>query len=448
MGGGVAGLTAAFDCIRAGLNPLVIEAKPALGGLIATDHIEGCHLEAGPDSCISIKPALAELAADVGGLEGELISSDDKGRTVYIVKNGALHPLPHGMSMMAPTDFEAASRSALFSQDSLVRLERELHFTPLTRLEDISIADFVTEHFGTEVLEYIAEPLLAGVYGGDVSKLSTRAVLPRFLGYEQTSGSLIRALQTANMEKTNQPGMFVTFRHGMQTLTDRLQETVRRHAIVVHANADSASHDGDSWTINAGDRAYEGQHLIVATSAFEAARLLANATPEISSLLNEIPYASSIVVTLAYRQDDVEHPLNGSGFLVPRRERNTLAACTWVHRKWPTKVAAEFAVLRGFIVDPEATSFQHGSDETLVGLIASEFRNLLGIRAKPAFHTVRRWPHSMPQYVVGHSEILMKLDDRLRTTPTLHLAGNAYDGVGLPDAIRLARTAVRQIVSR
>jgi oxygen-dependent protoporphyrinogen oxidase len=444
VGGGVSGLATAYYSGRLGIESVLIEKTNRLGGLIKTDIVEGCQLEAGPDSYIVAKPAVTEVAAELGTLHSQIIASNDAARRIFIVRSGKLVPLPDGMSMMVPGKLRPGLQSELFGLNTKLRFLSERFFRPLERGEDISVGRLVSDHFGREVLEYVAEPLLVGVYGGDSQNLSAQSVLPRFLGYEKRYGSLIRGVQTEN--KSNTPGaMFRSFARGMQSLTDSLAAAIMGSTRVVYREATAVSRSGQMWIVRAGDELLETKHLVLACPAKICAKLLGNSAPELAGILAEIPYSSAILVTLLFRAEEIRRPLNGFGFLVPKRERRTLAAATWINTKFPSRVAPGLVAVRGFIVGDDAFRLLETSDFELVRLVRDEFRRLMGIEAAPRTSVISRWPDSMPQYVVGHNKRLKRIEECLSSYPGLHLVGNAYDGVGIPDCVRRARETARAI---
>ncbi len=446
VGGGVSGLATAYYSGRRGIQSILVEKTNRLGGLIKTDRIEGCQLEAGPDSYIVTKPAVTELAAELGELHSQIITSNDTARRVFIVRSGKLVPLPEGMSMMVPGKLRPSLRSELFGFQTKLRFLTERFFRPLKRSEDISVGRLVSDHFGREILEYVADPLLVGVYGGDSQDLSAQSVLPRFLTYEQRYGSLIRGVQNEK-KSTAQAGLFRSFAKGMQALTDSLADAITGSTQVVHREATAISRKGQNWFVQSVDELVEAKHLVLACPAHTCAKLLEHSAPELAASLASIPYSSAILVTLLFPAEQIRHPLDGFGFLVPRSERRTLAAATWTNTKFPSRVAPGLVAVRGFIVAEEADQLLKTSNLELIRLVRDEFRQLMGIEAAPRKSIVTRWPKSMPQYVVGHSERLKRMEESLLLYPGLHLVGNAYDGVGIPDCVRRARETSRLIAA-
>ena len=439
IGGGISGLATAFFLSRKGLRPTLIEKTSRLGGLIKTDLAGGCELEAGPDSFIAAKPAVAELAAELG-IENRIIGSNDERRRIFIKRGGKLVQLPQGMAMMVPGNLRAAFQSRLFGARTKLRFLREIVSAPRPREADISIQDFVLDHFSAEMLWYVTEPLLTGVYGGDSAHLSAASVLPRFLEYELKYGSLIRGVRSEQARTSAQKGgLFRSFSGGMQTLVDGLAREIDGRVDLRTEEATAVTRTATGWNVLCANESVTADHVVLACPAHVNSRLLEASAPELSSRLAAIPYTSAILVTLVYERSELDHPLDGFGFLVPRLERQAIAAATWVSTKFPSRAPANRAVLRAFIVGDQAAALIDSSDDELTGLARGEFRRTMGIHPAPLFSTVYRWPKSMPQYVVGHAKWRNAVMAGLSQTPGLHLCGNAYDGIGIPDCVRLAR---------
>jgi oxygen-dependent protoporphyrinogen oxidase len=452
VGGGVSGLATAYLLSKAGIPSTIIEKESRLGGLIKTDQIEGCHLEAGPDSYIAAKPAVTELARELPGLAGQIIGSNDQARRVFVVRRGKLVPMPKGMVMMVPGQWGPLLRSPLLSMSAKWRIWKESFALPRERSEDISVGELIEEHFGQEVLDYLTEPLLSGVYGGHSANLSARSVLPRFTAYEQKFGSLVRGVRQELHEKsraaTSSGPLFLSLRDGMQTLTDALANAIAESTNVVHAEAVQVEKSGLSWRVKAGDAWFEAGRLILACPAHAAGKLLQNAAAPLASELSAIPYSSAILVMLVYDRAALHHPLNGFGFLVPEAERRTIAAATWVNTKFPSRVRPGLAALRGFIVGDQAIQLQNAPQTDIIQRVRADFQQFMGVNVPPRFCTVHAWPRSMPQYVVGHAQRLQNVTNLLQQYPSLALVGNAYEGVGIPDCIRMAKQVVKQISER
>lgn len=447
IGGGISGLATAYFLGKHGIRSTIIERSNRLGGLIKTDSVEGCQLEAGPDSFIATKPAVAKLAEEIPGLPQQIIGSNDAARRVFIVRNGELVPMPRGMAMMVPGDWRAAMSSSLFSPRTKVRFFTEVLTRPKTRTGDVSIEEFVRDHFGSEVLRYVADPLLAGVYGGQTANLSTRSVLPRFLEQEEKYGSLIRAARQGRKSSPHKGNLFLSFKAGMQTLIDALVSRLESVAEVVHNEAKSVQRTGNRWRVQVGENSHlDAENVVFACPAYAAAACLENFAPHLASELAAIPYSSAVLVTFVYERARLNHPLNGFGFLVPQIERQHVAAATWVSTKFPSRTPLHLAAIRAFVVDQEAVRLMDATDSELVEIVRSELGRFMGVNALPLTHTIYRWPRSMPQYVVGHEERRLRIEAGAHQYPGLFLTGNAYDGVGIPDCIRRAQAAAENLV--
>jgi oxygen-dependent protoporphyrinogen oxidase len=450
IGGGISGLATAYFLSQSGIRSTIVEKSGRLGGLIKTDLIEGCELEAGPDSYLAAKPAVTELATQLLGPDGEhlqhrIIGSNDARRRVLVVRDGRLLPLPKGMVMMAPSEWKPALSSKLFSTRTKLRFLRETFSAPRDRPTDISIQQLVTDHFGSEVLEYLAEPLLSGVYGGLAGQLSASSVLPRFVEYERRYGSIVRGVRQERRADPPGSSMFLSFRGGMQTLTDALTQAIQPSSAILHSEAAKIERTNGRWRIYTGRATLESAHLVLACPAHAAAALLEREAVSLSAELASIPYSSAVLVTLVYETPKLNHPLDAFGFLVPRAERKTIAAATWIGTKFPSRIPHGLAALRSFVVEPEATALLSASQDELVKLVAADFERLMGVSAMPRFSTVYYWPRSMPQYVVGHEARRQRIAALASECTGLHLVGNSYSGVGIPDCVTIAKQTANLI---
>ena len=443
VGAGVSGLATAYVLGQLGIRSVLIEKSNRVGGLIQTDRLEGCLLEAGPDSYLAAKPAATELAAELPDLKDEIIGSNDTARRIFVVRHSKLVPMPRGMAMMVPGDWSSALASPLFSAKTKLRILTEALSRPRAREEDFPVGKFVADHFGSELVHNIAEPLLAGVCGGHAASLSAPSVLPRFVAYERAYGSLIRAVRRERRQATD-GSLFLSFRDGMQTLTDALA----RQANVHYAKAQRLESCNGRWRVRCDQEAMDADDVVLACPAHAAASLLESTAPLLAYELASIPYSSAILVTLVYDRAAFSHPLDGFGFLVPEAERRTVTAATWVSTKFPLRIRPDLVALRAFIVAERAEQLADAPEQQLIELVRSDFAQFMGVESAPRFFTIHRWPQSMPQYIVGHAERLRKIAAALDGLPGLHLAGNAYHGVGIPDCVRLAKETAKQIHSR
>jgi oxygen-dependent protoporphyrinogen oxidase len=446
VGGGISGLATAYFLGKRGMRATIVEKSDRLGGLIHTDRIEGCDLEAGPDSFIASKTAVSALANELG-IANQIIGSNDAERRIFIVRHGKLQRLPRGMVMMAPAEWGPALRSPLFSLRTKVQFVRERFTRPKQRNGDISIKQFVTEHFGREMLDVVTEPLLSGVYGGEAAHLSAYSVLPRFVQYETEYGSLIRGARQER-KASSSGSLFQSFAGGMQTLSDALQDAIRPNSEVVRGEALSIEREDASWRVRVGSDWISAQDVVLACPAYVSGSIVGAAAPELAREFSAIPYSSAILLTLIFHRAELNHLVSGFGFLTPPSERKTVAAATYIHTKFPSRVSEGLAALRGFVVGNQAETLMNAPDSDLLRLVREDFKRLLKIEAPPLRYTIHRWPNSMPQYVVGHAERYLRIRQHLQDFPGLFVTSNAYEGVGIPDCIRLAKETANSLTPR
>ena len=466
IGGGIAGLAAAFYLQRArgqgaSLEYVLFEGGSRLGGVLQTEEVEGFLLEAGPDSFLTAKPWAAQLARDAG-LGGQLIASLDQARKVHIVVHGKLLPLPEGLQFMVPSKMLPALMSPLFSwatrahivQEALGRFPRQKASGDKSASGDESAASFVARHFGGEMVERVAGPLLAGVYGGDAARLSARAVLPSFIEMEARNGSLIRGVRArgkASAKPGGAGGIFTSFQKGMQQFVDAVATGIDPQSIRLHAEISGLMHNSSGWQVTPADpaNAWDGQpfdSVVLAVPAYAAASLVEHLNLPLAAALRKIPYSSSVLALLAYDQEAARQLPPGFGFLVPRGEGRRILACTMIHNKFAGRVPPSAALLRVFmggVGDEEVLSL---GDDEIQAIAQTELREILGLRASPKFSRIYRWPRAMAQYEVGHLERVNEIETAAGETPGLFLAGNAYRGIGIPDCVLSGARAAAKII--
>ncbi|MBZ5632116.1 MAG: protoporphyrinogen oxidase [Acidobacteriia bacterium] len=441
IGGGISGLSAAYDLANAGVPHTLIEKQPRLGGVIETRQWDDCVMECGPDSFISAKPEAMTLIRELG-LAGEVIGSKDEERVTYIQRHGKLVRLPEGTTMFVPTRPSSMLASPLVGWGTKVRMGLELLRGPKT-YPDRSVSEFVTDHFGRETLDYLAEPLLSGVYGGDPDQLSAASVLPRFVEMERTKGSLARALMAARRGATRSEPLFRTLKGGLGCLVERLAAK----ANVTHGAAEAIERQGEGFRVRVNGDWMDTDHLVVACPAWAAGELLCDIDGRLASLLRMIPYTSSAIAQMVFRASEFDGQRAGTGFLVPRAERKRLMACTFVGTKFPHRVPSDKITLRCFFGGAGNDAVLGEPDDALIAIAREELAAILGLTAAPIFTGVYRWPRSMAQYIVGHGARLKEIETHASAVPGLHLAGNAYTGIGIPDCIRMGRQAAAKIIT-
>lgn len=456
IGGGIAGLAAAHRLVELSgergepLRLTLLEARPRLGGTIATERTQGFLVEAGPDSFISEKPWALGLAERLG-LGGRLLRTDDRFRRTYVVLGGRLEPLPDGFQLLAPARLGPLLGSRLFSWRGKLRMAMDLVLPRKAGAEDESLASFVGRRLGREVLERVAQPLVAGIYTADPESLSLAATMPRFLEMERAHRSLILALWRASRSARGVSGarwsLFVTFVDGMEELVRALAGRLPAGSARLGARAVSVERQGRGWRVGlAGGEVVDADGIIIAAEAYQAARLLRSLDPGLAHLLEAIPYASSATVTLGYRREEIPHPLDAFGFVVPRIERRPLLACTFSSVKYAGRAPAGHALLRVFLGGALDAGILQEDDERIVSLVRAQLGELLGISRPPLFARLHRFPASMAQYMVGHLETLAAIERRLAGLPGLALAGSALRGVGISDCVRSGEEAALAVL--
>jgi oxygen-dependent protoporphyrinogen oxidase len=455
IGGGISGLAAAFaleEQRRAGVAEYVLyEASPQLGGVLRTERIHSCIVEAGPDSFITEKPWAADLCRALG-LGGQLIGSNDADRKTYILVRGRLIPMPDGLMFLVPTKILPTGLSPLFSWSTKLRMARELLHPPHAGSGDESVASMVERHYGAEMVDRLADPLLSGVYGGEAANLSVRAVLPRFADMERNHGSLGRAMLAARKKmprrkEKSAPPLFTSLKNGMQSLVETIVPRLDPASLSTGNPVHSIQRGERGWTVSAQTKSDHYDGVIVALPARAAAQILSTASPELSAELAGIGYSSSITVCLGYDRNMRESLPPGFGFLVPRSEGKRLLAATFVHNKFPLRAPEDRALLRCFFAGSNAESVWELSDNAIIAVVRNELLQILGVRAKPLFARVYKWKSAMAQYGVGHLERLERIERLRQQVSGLALAGNGYRGIGVPDCVRSGQEAVKQILS-
>ncbi len=452
VGGGISGLSTAYYLAQGGVASTILESRPRLGGVIQTERVEGCTIEAGPDSFLSIKPAALDLIRELG-LADQVIGSNDHLRVTYVRKRGRLVPLPDGLMMVVPTRILPLLTTKLLSWRTKLRMGMELLRAPKATTRDQSVAEFVEEHYGAEAVDYLAEPLLSGIYGGDPRALSVTAVLPRFVELANRYGSLTKGVLAERARAmqaragADSPPLFRTLKDGLGQLVDAIVRSIDGKARVRQVRAEAVERAGTGFLIRAGGGWLQADRLVMACEAHSGAALLGGVDGRVAELLGAVPYSSSMTVALGFDAADFARPPGGFGFLVPKKERRRLVACTWVGTKFPHRAPEGSILARCFLGGMEDAAVLEESDEAVLAAVRDELREIAGVTAQPRFWRIARWPRSMAQYAVGHPQRVAELEARVSAIPGLYLAGNAYQGIGVPDCIRMGKAAARAILA-
>jgi oxygen-dependent protoporphyrinogen oxidase len=456
VGGGITGLAAAYALDqkrRSGFDVdyTVFEGSPRFGGVMVSDHVDGCLIEAGPDSFLTEKPWAIDLCRQIG-LTDQLIGSNDRQRKTYILARSRLIPMPDGLMFMVPTKIMPTVLSPLFSKATKIRMAREWFHPPHKANGDESVASMVERHYGSEMVDLLADPLLSGVYGGEASQLSVRAVLPRFAEMESKHGSLGRAMLAARKKMSQAaPGparpLFTSLKDGMQQMIDALLAQLNPKSLSAETVVQAIQLEAGGWTLSAGLRSDRFDAVILALPARDAATLLQMSGGELSAELRTIAYSSSVTVTLGYGKTVRDSLPPGFGFLIPHSAGKRMLAATFVHNKFPHRAPEDRAIVRCFLGGARDEQVLALSDDHILDLVRKELQQIIGLNSEPLFARVYKWKGAMAQYGVGHLERLERIEALRQRLPGLALAGNGYSGIGVPDCVRSGTEAATRILA-
>lgn len=490
LGGGISGLASAFYLSKqakeqgVSLEITIVEESEQLGGRLRTENRDGCLIEKGPDSFIARKTAILDLTAELG-LTGELVPTNPDAKTSYILHKGKMHPMPMGFILGIPTKLSPFIRTGLISPMGKLRAALDLVLPKKQGNGDEALGDFIERRLGKEVLERITEPLLAGIYAGDTRSLSLKATFPQFKAMEERDGSLIKGMargggrpkgNPAQASKLNQgpsgagspssiPGqtgrapaltgklsksMFLSYQGGLSALVTRLEQQLRDSGVQIITGARAASFikkDLHCYEVTLeGGQCLKADGVICALPAFEAARLLNKEVPTAQRLW-EIDYVSVANIALAYRTSDLNISFERSGFLVPRKEGRLITACTWSSTKWQHVAPEGQTLLRTYIGRSGAQQWTNMEDSELIEAAKRDLRELTGLNTVPQWAEVSRCLSAMPQYPVGHVEMMNEVRfDLEKSLPGVLLCGAGYNGVGIPDCVAGGRGAAEKLL--
>lgn len=480
IGGGITGLSAALRVHelaaeqKRDVRITILEASDRLGGVLRTERIGEYLVEHAADMWITNKPEAMRLCVKLG-LTERVIPTDGKFRKSLVLRDGKAHPVPEGFQLMVPEQAWPMLRSPLLSWSGKLRLLAEAFVRSRRDGADESLADFVRRRCGRETFERLVQPLVGGIYTADPERLSLKATLPRFIDMEREHGSLIRAAlrQSRDRSRSEPPGtsgarygLFVSLPNGIGELVSVLSRcvadfadircgtkvgTVRLSQVTRSVSEGERAHaDISHFTLaDASGYMVEGEHfdaVILAVPSFVAASLLAEECPALSAELNRIEYASTVVVASGHKLADIKHPLDAFGLVIPHIERRKTLAVSFTSRKFPGRAPDGHVLLRTFIggaLQPELCDLD---DAAILELVRRELRELLGVRGEPDFARVLRHTRAMPQYHVGHLDLVARIQSTAEQVPRLALAGNFLAGVGIPDSIASGEAAAEKVM--
>lgn len=458
VGGGISGLTAAYRLSRLLPDARIelFEASERLGGVLHTRCDDGYLIEFGADSFIDKLPAAVELCHELG-LADEIIPTNEYPRRALVLYDGSLHRVPSGFVQMRAEEYLPMLRSPILSWRGKLRLlaERWIAKSPMVETEnyDESVASFASRRLGREVFERLVQPLLAGIYTADAEKLSTAATMVTAIDAERQHGSLRAATlnarrnqQAASKASGARYASFVTLRSGLDQLVRSLADHLTDATFHLETPVDRIRlTTDDRWSVGAGSTDHQFDAIVVALPAPRAAQLLAPTNQALSSALFEIPYASSAVAALVYRRDQIADELDGFGMVVPSVEGRKIVAASYSSIKFPNRVPDGHVLLRVFVGGALQSELLDHTDEQLLDLAHSEVGQILRITGGPVRRELVRWQEKMPQYHVGHLQLVDRIEQLVATHRRLALAGNAYHGVGIPQCVRSGELAAKSI---
>ncbi len=467
MGGGISGLSAAYylqeEVARSELDieVILIEKEKRFGGCIVTEKMDGFIIEGGPDCFLSEKPWTIKLCEELG-LGDRLLCTNEGNRRVFILSRGKLHELPEGFMLMIPTSLTPVLKSTLISLPGKFRMAMDL-FLPRNRsVEEESLAQFVKRRLGNEALEKIAEPLVAGIHAGTPETMSLSSTFPRFIQLEEEYRSLIlgmlarrkMAAEFARKGSGRKRTMFMTLIDGMMELTDTLKTRLDKRSLLSDKKVirlsrlhDTAFLNNPTYEVNLESGETLGADCVVlATPTYITAELLQGLAGTLSKVLLSIPYVSTATISLAYRQADIHHPLDGFGFVIPRAEKRKIMASTWTSVKFSHRSPPDSVLLRAFVGGAQNEDLVGIDDEVIIDMVRKELLDIMGITAHPILTRIYRWDKSMPQYTLGHAQRLSHLEKELLRYPGLYLTGCGYRGIGISDCIHDGKLTAERIL--
>ncbi|MDB4988322.1 MAG: Protoporphyrinogen oxidase, aerobic, HemY [Myxococcaceae bacterium] len=453
IGGGISGLTAAYRLKKGGAVVDLLEGSARVGGLLGSEQIEDHVVETGADSILTDKPWALRLAEELG-LTHQIIGTNPKKRGAHIVHRGRLERIPAGFSLIAPTDLLALARSPVVSARGTMRAALDLVVPRRDAARsDESLEHFVVRRLGRELFERLAQPLAGGIYGADPKKLSLAATMPRFLELEREYGSVIRGLRARarqlpvdkNGAAGARYGLFAAFSGGMQTFVSALEKELEGQ-IETRSLVTSLGRTAEGYRIEVQGAVRSYDAVVLALPSYVAAQVVRGFDASLSRALSEIDYASAATITLSWPRAAIPHPLDAFGYVVPAIEQRSVIASTWASVKYERRAPVDKALLRVFVGGHRGQHLVQYDERELIGIAKRELGELIGVSAAPEWTRVQRYVRAMPQYHVGHLDRVARIEALERQHEGFALAGNAYRGVGIPDAVKSGEDAAARLL--
>ncbi len=455
IGGGITGLSTAYYLqkeIKENGLPLEVklfEASDRLGGIINTVKKDGFIVEKGPDSVLARKTSALKLIKEVG-LEDKVVSNT-AGKS-YIYARGKLHTMPEGAFMGIPTQITPFALSGLFSPFGKLRAAGDFILPKGEAKEDQSLGEFFRRRLGNEIVDNLIDPLLSGIYAGDIDRLSLMSLFPMFYDMEQKHRSLVLGLKKSmpkppkSAKKASKKGMFISLSTGLQSLIDELEKRLDEGTVVKESPIEKIVKDKEQYTVTLANGSVEqADSIIITTEHYHAQKMLSDYS--FMKTFDDMISYSVANVAMAFPKSAIKQDIDGTGFLVSRNSDFRITACTWTHKKWPSTTPDDMALLRCYVGKPNDQDIVDLSDEEIINIALRDLNKTMNITEKPLFHMVTRWKDSMPQYNVGHIERMKNVKESLaKELPGVYLAGGSYEGVGIPDCINQGEAAVKKVL--
>ncbi len=469
IGAGISGLAAALTLSADSQAEVTLyESSERTGGVLETIHDGPYLIERSADNFATLIPDALALCQELG-LGSELISPVANNRQAFVLHRGRILPIPAGFSLMQPTRIGSILTTRTLSWSAKLRLMGEFWIPPRRSQEDESLESFSVRRLGRETYENLVEPIVSGIFTADPTTLSMQATMPQFIEMERTAGGLIRghlasrkqdAAAAARRASGARYDQFVAPKSGMSSLmaalTDRLptgclrlRTPVKSLTYLTHATNHVALGSAlPTWQIETDADTREFEAVLCATPAAVTARMVRNVVPEAAAILSGIPYASSAVVAMVVSRDELSGRTDGFGLIVPQKEGRQALAISYTSNKYPGRVPQDQILLRIFLGGAMRPKVVDLSDAELIEMASQELRDILGWQGKiPKWQGVIRWREAMPQYLVGHVARMRQLEQTLAPYPTLKVCGAGYAGVGIPQCVRGARKAAKEILT-
>ncbi|GEN34639.1 protoporphyrinogen oxidase [Aneurinibacillus danicus] len=456
VGGGITGLTTAYYLQKAireqklPINYILLEATDRLGGQVQTDYTNGFVIERGPDSFLARKTSASRLVKEVG-LEDDLVRNQTG--QAYILNNDRLYPIPGGAIMGIPTKLAPFVTTSLFSPAGKIRAALDLVLPRGEQKDgDRSLGEFFRHRLGNEVVENLIEPLLSGVYAGNIDDLSLMSTFPQFYQVEQKYRSLILGMRSTTPKQPRSaadkktPSAFLTLKGGLQSLVEAIEQRLDPACVRKNMEVDKISKTDEGYSLRLSDGTTISVDSIIMTTPAQTTREVLCDYPFIN-LLKEMPTTSVATVALAFTESAIQQDINGTGFIVSRNAHYNITACTWVHKKWPHTTPKGKVLLRCFVGRAGEEEIVYESDEKIIKAVLTDLNKIMKIDQEPEFYRITRWKQIRPQYVVGHQRRMDKLESELNAhLPGIFLAGAPYHGAGLPDCIDQGEAVVNKVL--